>query len=99
MTANPKPPVLSDPAYLRAIRDMRCIITGLPADADCSVVPHHVGHDKHRDDHAIPLRQGQHRDGAHGSGGEASFYRERLTDRLLVDCVRAYAEKMYRERS
>ncbi len=76
---------------------MACWFTGLRADDSCSVVPHHAGHDKHRDDHAYPIRQNMHK--LLHDMGEASFIRKHAPDRLLVDMSRAYAEKMYRERT
>lgn len=95
MTAHPKPPTCKDPGYLLSLRGERCIITGFIADDRCSVVAHHVGHDKRRDDHAIPVSAVAHKR-LHDTG-EASFYRRLLPDRVLIDAMRALAEKMYWE--
>ncbi len=84
---------LHDKPYLLALRNERCIITGLGADDSCSVVAHHVGHDRRRDDHAVPMRQDIHL--LLHSGGEASFYRNNLPDRVLIAAVQALAREDY----
>ncbi|KKN77933.1 hypothetical protein LCGC14_0354980 [marine sediment metagenome] len=97
MNVVPKPKTVDDSDYLKSLLDERCVITDLPATANISVIAHHAGHDKKRDDHALPMGQIEHTRLHHM--GEASYLRKYAPDHLLIAMWRALGEKMYRESS
>ena len=99
MVNNLKRPLLRDRAYLDALRDMPCAITGQRATDYEKVDPAHIGTAgrglKSPDDEALPILHSVHQE-MHNKG-EASVLRERMPDWLLIDCVQAYAREHYRK--
>ena len=85
-----------DPGYLKFLRTERCLFTGQMATPDVSVVAHHAGHDKHRDDHALPMNALEHNRLHHM--GEVPYLREHAPRDLILAMWRALAEKMYAKR-
>lgn len=90
----PKDNPIRDRKYLDFLRDQPCLFTG---EMGCE--PAHIGTlgkgIKSSDAHAIPLVHWLHRRGH--QHGEVSMIRANIPDWLLRDCLRLYAEKMYRE--
>lgn len=93
----PKNQPLRDPAYLKAVRDMPCVI--------CMATPCDPAHFrtglgggtglKPPDDRVLPLCH-YHHDIQHRLG-ERTFWLERMNWWLLADALIALAEKRYRE--
>lgn len=88
--------------YLRAVRDMSCVITGQHANEFQSVVPAHIRWGlgggtglKPPDNRVLPLVASLH-DLQHVQG-EVPFWRAHVTDSLLMEALIALAEKRYRE--
>lgn len=91
---------LRDPAYLRSLRDARCVISGQLALPGDSVVPAHLRFSrsggtgmKPADNHVLPILQSLHVK-QHGMG-ELQFWRENMTPELLREALIALAEKMH----
>lgn len=89
----PKPTTVHDPKYRRSFKDKPCIVCGLPGDETGEVVGHHLGHDKHRDDHLIALctkhHQG-HPESVHAADNEAEWwgmYAEELVLMALSEMI------------
>lgn len=97
MTANPKRPApLRDPAYLRAVAEMPCILTGkTPCEAA------HLRHGVHAmgvkpgDDLTLPLAVHLHRE--QHAIGERHFWRFHMTDDLMMGALQALAREWYRQ--
>ena len=100
MTANPKHPRIKDPAYLKAIRDMPCCLTGIRATDNESVVPAHVRGNlgggmayKPSDSRALPMLKSLH-DAQHALG-EERFWRRHIPREVLLSAVASWAEVRY----
>lgn len=98
--ANFKKPRIENPAWLKKVRDMPCVLTGNPDNND----PAHIrfGHEggmglKPGDDLVLPLRHDLH--GTQHQVGEVAFWRAYITsnDRFMMECIKAYARQLYRE--
>lgn len=97
MTASPKrPPILRDPKYLRAVREMPCVLTHTtPCD------PAHIRHgflgiaEKPGDDLVLPLAHHLHRE--QHTVGEKQFWWNSITQELLMTALKALARERYRE--
>jgi len=89
--------MIRDKKYLKFLRTEPCLITGLRATEDMSVVAHHVGTAgkgiKSPDNEAIPLRQDRHRE-LHQIG-EVEFYRQHLPNFVLLAAMKAYAREIH----
>lgn len=98
----PRKPV-RDPAYLKAVRSMPCIVTLKRASAEESVVPAHlrcasggVGQ-KPDDRHVLPLLASEH-DQQHREGELPYWLRQLNADRaLLKEILRLAARGRYEE--
>ncbi len=77
MTPIPKTSV-TDKAYRDSFRDRSCIVCGFPES-----IGHHIGHDRLRDDHLIPLCGSCHM-GLHNSDNEAVWWAEHVPDLVLM---------------
>ena len=90
--------VLRDKAWLKAIRDMPCIFTGLRATNCESVVPAHIGTAgksiKSPDDEILPVLHSVHHR-MHNGGGEIEVFRNAPAD-VLRAAFRALARELYR---
>ncbi len=99
MTVRPKSKPLRDPEYLRAVRLMRCLVTGQRATESLSIDPAHIGTAgkgmKSPDNEVIPLRHDIHV--ACHQRGEIPVLRDVLPDDVLRAALRALAREMYRE--
>lgn len=95
--------MIRDPAYLKALRDQPCIVTGRRATEDESVVPAHLrcasgGMGLKPDDrHVLPLLNSEHQE-QHRTG-ELPYWRERIADDpvLLKTLLRLAARGYYEE--
>lgn len=97
MTASPKrPPPVRDPAYLRAVAEMPCILTG---KTPCE--PAHFRHGtnalgvKPGDDLVFPLRPYLHRE--QHVIGERGFWLAHMTVDLMAAALKALARERYAE--
>ena len=85
--------------YLDAVREMRCIFTGLHSTEWETVDPAHIGTAgkglKSPDNEVLPVIHGIHRE-MH-QRGEMTVLRERMSDILLRDMARAYARERFEE--
>lgn len=97
-----KSKTLRDPAWLKAVREMPCVLTGKPGPND----PAHIryGHGggmgmKPPDNRVLPLSHELHIE--QHRVGEVSFWRHHVmvNPDFLMACVVAYAEKLHREKS
>lgn len=92
-----KTPILRDRAYLTALRDMPCILTGQYGTDNDAVDPCHIGTAgkgmKSPDNEVLPILHSLHVKG-HQSG-EVSMLREHAPDWLLRAMARAYAREAY----
>lgn len=92
--------IIRDPKYLAALREERCIVTGLYGTPDDPVEAVHIGTAgkgiKTSDDEALPIRHSIHAE-MHRRG-EMTVLRERLADGILRLFARAYARERYRHR-
>ena len=89
--------ILRDRAYLNALRDMPCILTGFRATDMEAVDACHIGTAgkglKSPDSEALPIRHSLHAEGH--QTGEASMLRHHAPDWLLRAAFRAYAREQY----
>lgn len=93
----PKRQLIRDREYLNAMRDFDCVISG---SSPCD--PAHIRYGlqggiglKPPDDHALPLAPALH--AAQHQTGEIRFWRQSVTDDLLMRALVALAEKIYAE--
>lgn len=90
---------LRDEKYLLHLRTRPCLITGLYALPDESVVACHLGTRgrgiKSDDSLALPLLNRFHI--MQPQMGEVSMYREHLPDDVFLLCLKAYARELYAE--
>lgn len=100
----PKQTRIRDAAYLKAVREMSCVVTGARSTEYMSVVPHHLTLGrfsaglKAGDNHVLPLRQDLHQE-LH-QRGEFGFWVEcmdTMNSRILPEALKALAEQYYRE--
>lgn len=94
-----KQPILRDRAYLTALRDQPCILTGFHATDMEGVDPAHIGTlgrgVKSPDNEVLPIRHSLHHE-MH-QRGECTVLREHAPDWLLRAMARAYARELYAE--
>lgn len=97
-----KDKTLRDPAWLKAVREMPCVLTGKPGPND----PAHIryGHGggmgmKPPDSRVLPLSHDLHLQ--QHSIGEKRFWLMHIMDNpdFMMACIVAYAEKLHREKS
>lgn len=88
MTAVPKQGKVDDKKWRQSAREKPCLACGHPQS-----ILHHVGHDKWRDDHGIPLCGTCHND-LHASQSEALWLAINISDLVLLG-VKLWAEKQY----
>lgn len=99
MKTNFKIQRVRDKKYLLWQRDQPCFLTGQFANDAESIVPMHIGTAgkgiKSGDDETLPCLAMLH---THGhQHGEMSMIREKISDSVLRDALRAYAREQYRE--
>lgn len=89
---------IRDEAYLVFLRGERCILTGLPAQPNDSVVAMHVGTlgkgIKSSDAETLPILNSLHREGH--QHGEVSMLRKHAPDDVIRAAFRALARERYR---
>ncbi len=98
MVANPKLTIIRDRAWLDYLHTQPCILTGQRGTEYETVDPAHIGAYrgmKRSDDEVLPLLHSIHASGH--QKGEMSLFRERLSDVVLREALRAYARQCYRE--
>jgi hypothetical protein len=92
------PPLVRDEAWLKELHDHPCVLT-FATPCDPSHIRYGLGGGasfKPSDDRVLPLRPDLHR--LSHRIGEVRFWREHVTDDLLMASLIAYAEKYYRLR-
>lgn len=95
----PKSEIIRDRAWLDKVREMPCVVSGWTGGCD----PAHIRHGfnavamKPSDNRVLPLRPDLHQR-QHEIGEKAFWFEAMHTNRdFMMDCVVAYAEKLYRE--
>lgn len=98
----PKANIVRDRRYLDAVREMPCVLTYCQSSEILSVVPAHIRWGgsggiglKPSDDHVLPLRADLHNE--QHRVGEVPFWREHITDELMMRALKALAREMYQE--
>lgn len=97
----PKPVEFRDRAWIKALREYPCVITGDYRNDYMDIVPAHLSFSgrgmarKADDNHVLPIRADLHQL-QHGMS-EIRWWRTNLTDNLLEDALIALAEKLYQE--
>ena len=95
----PKPKAFRDPAWIKRLHDMPCILTGWRGNDVEGVDPMHIGtlgkSIKSPDNQVLPVRHSLHAEGH--ANGEMTMFRKHMPDWLLRAALRAYAEKFYEE--
>lgn len=89
---------IRDPEWLKAVSEMPCVLTGRPQTQAAHIRYCHGGGMglKPSDDRVVPLNHVLH--AKQHSMGEVRFWRENISDGLLMSALIAYAEKLYRNR-
>ena len=101
MTSNFKQKRLEDPAYLKAIREKDCVISGMPGPSDPAHIRYGLagGMGRKPDDNlVVPLSHKLHQ--IQHNIGEVSFWCKYLPQNphFLMECVKAYAREQYRKK-
>jgi hypothetical protein len=98
----PKREIVRDRKWLDHCHTLPCVLTHCVSSDILSVVPAHIRHGlgggislKPGDDTALPLRADLHNE--QHRVGEVRFWREHVTDELLMRALKALAREMYRE--
>ncbi len=95
----PKDKALRDEKWLLHLRTVPCLISGLYAHNNESVIACHLGTRgrsiKSSDNEVLPLLNRYHV--LQPQMGEMSMYREHLPDDVLLLCLKAYARALYKE--
>lgn len=97
---NLKVPLIRNPKWLDKVRAMPCILSGRPGPSDPAHIRHGLGGGmgiKPGDNRVLPLNHELH--AIQHNIGEVRFWVKYLPSDpdLLMECVKAYAEKLYRE--
>jgi len=99
----PKQEIIRDKKWTRLLNAYPCTVSGSLTTQYMDVVGHHLtlgrySRDKASDDHCLPLRQDLHAALHVHQKGEYGFWLENIDRKLMGDLLKAYGEKLYRER-
>lgn len=98
------PGILRDQEWIDHVKTLQCVVTKLDTGrADCSIDPSHIRWGlgggtalKPPDNRVLPLLHLLHVK-SHRGDGEVAFWRQHMTDELMMKALIALAEKMHRE--